>query len=66
MCTAEYNDFIVVSVVVGNFVSGVSGCGFEMDVNSIAVFCVINILWLFFNKGGVIRWCNSGELSGIY
>ncbi len=66
MCAAEYYGFIVASIVVGNGVGSVGGCGFEMDVDSIAVFVVVNILWLFFDNGGVMRWCDGGELSGIY
>lgn len=65
MCAAEYNGFVVVSVVVSEGVGGVGGCGFEMDVDGIAVFSIVNILWLFFDNGGVIGWCDRGELSGI-
>ena len=65
VCTAEYNGFVVVSVVVGDGVGGVGGCGFEMDVDGIAVFSVVNIVWLFFYNSGVLGWCDSGKLSGI-
>ena len=65
MGAAEYDGFMVLSIGVCDGVGFGSGSGFEVYVNSIAWFIVVNIFDFFFDDGSMVGGCNCRDLSCV-